>query len=372
MYQPKRAGYSFSVKTAKSTTKWVLLRKLGQDQLTLSGQLKLEWMIYYHSQAKKNAKATADYFGISRKTLHKWLGRFDDKHLKSLEEHSRAPGKTRDWMVTFTEEERILSLRKKNLEFGKKKLKRIYFRDYGETISTWKIERVIRKHKLYPDPVKHDKIVEKRRRSEPKIRIHEVKDQIKQVKQFGFLWHIDAIIIWWYGKRRIIFTALEEVTKIGFARVYTTNSSSYAEDFLKRLMYLVEGRVDLMHSDNGSEFKGDFETACEKLGILQIYSRPYTLKDNPTLERFNSTVQYEWLEYSQVGLDDIREANLDLTTWLVKYNSYRPHESLDYDTPLEYANKHFFSNVLPMWPAYTRDCFLFFQTYNLHSKETGG
>lgn len=108
-----------------------------------------------------------------------------------------------------------------------------------------------------------------------------------------------------------------------------------------------------MHSDNGSEFQGDFEKACDKLNILQIYSRPNTPKDNPTLERFNSTVQYEWLEYSEVGLDDYQEANLDLTTWLVKYNSYRPHASLDYDTPLEYAHKNFFRNVLPMWPAYT-------------------
>lgn len=64
------------------------------------------------------------------------------------------------------------------------------------------------------------------------------------------------------------------------------------------------------------------------------------------LKRFNSSVQHEWLDYSLVGLDDILEANLDLTTWLVKYNSYRPHKSLDNLTPLEYATKNFFQ-VLP-------------------------
>ncbi len=355
MYQPKRVGYSFTVKKTKPTDKWVLLRKLGKDQLTLSGQLKLEWVIFYHTAGKLSVKATADYFGISRKTFHKWLNRFDERYLKSLEEQSRAPGKTRDWMVSYTEEARIISLRKKNMEFGKKKLKRIYFRDYGEIISTWKIERVIRKHKLYPDPVRHDKVVEKRRKSKAKIRIHEVKDEIGQVKEFGFLWHIDAIIIWWYGTRRIIFTAIEETTKIGFARVYTTNSSNYAEDFLNRLMYLVEGRVHIMHSDNGSEFAGKFEKACSKLNIFQIYSRPYTPKDNPALERFNKTVQEEWLDFSEVGLTYIKEANSDLATWLVKYNSYRPHETLDYDTPLEYADKYFFNKkVLPMWSASTR------------------
>lgn len=341
---------------SKLPDKWNILRGFGRKELSLDAQLKLEWIIFYKTVGKGNVKLTASHFGISRKTLHKWLSRFDETHLKSLEEHSRAPKTKRDWMVTKKEEDNIKSLREKNMELGKRKLRRIYFREYGIWISTWKIERVIRKHKLYPDPVKHDKLVEKKLKSKPKIRIHEVKDQIKQIKEFGFLWHIDAIIIWWYGQRRIIFTALEEITKIGFARVYKSNTSGYAEDFLKRLMYLVEGRVDIMHQDNGSEFKGDFERACEKLNILQIYSRPYTPKDNPALERFNRTVQEEWLDFSEVGLDDILEANLDLTTWLIKYNSYRPHDSLDLDTPLEYADKNFFNKVLPMWPAYTKAC----------------
>lgn len=258
-------------------------------------------------------------------------------------------------MVSYKEEERIINLRKQNMEFGKAKLKVIYKRDYQEDISTWKIERVIRKHKLYPDPVKHDQVTKKKSRSEPKIRIHQVKKAIKKIQEFGFLWHIDAIIIWWYGQRRVIFTAMEETTKIAFARVYTTNTSSFAEDFLKRLVYLVDGKISVMHQDNGSEFQGNFEKACETLGILQIYSRPHTPKDNPALERFNSTIQYEWLEYSEVGLDDLQEANLDLTTWLVKYNSYRPHAALEYQTPLEYAHQNFFQ-VLPMWPAYTVNC----------------
>ena len=334
--------------------KWTLLRRLGKDQLTLSAQLKLEWMIFYHTVGQTNASSVALHFGISRKTLHKWLGRFNETNLRSLEEKSKRPVKLRGWMVTAREQERIINLRKKNMELGKKKLKRIYFREYGESISTWKIERVIRRYKLYPDLKEHEYLVEKKAQSKPKLRIHEIKEAISQIKQFGFLWHIDAIIIWWYGTRRIIFTAIEDLTRIAFARVYSTNSSGYAEDFLKRLMYLAEGRVNLMHQDNGSEFKGSFERACETLNILQVYSRPYTPKDNPVLERFNNTIQYEWLKYSEVGLDDIQKANEDLTIWLVKYNSYRPHEALDYLTPLEYAQENFFQ-VLPMWSAYTSD-----------------
>ncbi len=352
MYKEKWRNYFFEAKHIEIPQKWVLLRQVGKDTLSEKAEAKLEWIIFYHTIGKKNVLYTSSYFGINPKTLHKWLKRFDEKNLSSLEEQSRRPLKVRGWMVTKEEESHIANLRKRNLELGKKKLQVLYQREYGEYISTWKIERVTRKHNLYPDPVKHDYQVEKRSKSEPKIRIHTIKEQLAQIKEFGFLWHIDAIIIWWYGQRRIIFTAMEDITKIAMARVYKTNTSGFAEDFLKRLMYLTEENVNIMHQDNGSEFQGAFERACKTLGILQIYSRPHTPKDNPALERFNNTIQYEWLEYSETGLDDIPEANKDLTKWLIKYNSYRPHQALDYKTPLEYAQETFFQ-VLPMWSART-------------------
>ena len=357
MYKDKWKNWYFPSKDKPLKDKWTLIREVGKDTLSLKAQAKLEWIIFYYSYGKRNAKLTAEHFGISRKTFHKWLKRFEEKNLRSLEEHSREPKKKRDWLVTWEEENRIKKLRKENLELGKKKLQVLYRKKYQENISTWKIERVIRRFNLYPDPVDHKYQVEKKKKREfkPRIRINQIKDPIKEINQFGFLWHIDAIIIWWYGERRIIFTAIEDLTKIAFARVYPSNTSASATDFLKRLMYLVEGRVDLMHSDNGSEFKKSFEKACQTLGIIQVYSRPKTPKDNPALEKFNDTIQREWLRYSEVGLDNIPEANQDLTDWLIKYNSVRPHQSLDYLTPLEYAEKYYFGKdkVLPMYPAST-------------------
>lgn len=332
--------------------KWILLRKVAKDTCSKKAQEKLEWIIFYYTIGEKNATYTASYFSISRKTLHKYLSRFEEKNLLSLEEYSKRPHHTRIWTITKQEEADIIALRKSNIEYGKRKIKILYKREYGKDISTWKIERIIRRYKLYPDRKRHDKIVEKKRRSKPKVRIHTIKEGIKKIKQFGFLWHIDAVIIWWYGQRRIIFTAMEDRTKIAYARVYKSNTSGFAEDFLKRLFYLVEGKVEIMHQDNGSEFEGEFERACRKLEILQIYSRVRTPKDNPALEKFNDTIQREWLTLSEVGMDDTLMANEDLTTWLIKYNSYRPHESLDYLTPLEYAQQTFFK-VLPMWSADT-------------------
>jgi transposase InsO family protein len=310
----------------------------------------LEWIIFYHTVGKRNAAKTALYFGISRKTFHQWKKRFDPQRIQSLEEYSRAPKMVRTWEVTPEEEQRVKALRSQYMKYGKKKLKILYQQAYHADISTWKIERVVRKHHLYPDPVSQKKRawMTQRRRTKPKTRIHE----LLREGYHGTLWHTDSIIIWWYGVRRVIFTALEDRTKIGYARVYQTNSSRKATDFLKRLVYLSRRDVTIIHSDNGSEFAGEFEKACQEIGIQQVYSRVRTPKDNPALERFNWTVQDEWLSLSEVGLDDIQEANGDLTDWLIEYNNHRPHEALDYQTPLAYAYEN---KVLPMTPARTKN-----------------
>ena len=53
-------------------------------------------------------------------------------------------------MVSQKEEEQIIALRKENMELGKRKLKILYARKYQENISTWKIERVVRKAQIIP------------------------------------------------------------------------------------------------------------------------------------------------------------------------------------------------------------------------------
>lgn len=350
MYKEPWKNYFFPPKKRVLVSKFVYWRKFAQD-LSSEAKLRLEWIIFYETVAKRNASKTAVHFGISRKTFHKWLKRFKDSQekIKSLEAQSRRPHQTRQWEVNPLQEQRVAALRKRHLKYGKKKLKVLYQNQYQEVISSWKIERVIRKHHLYPDPEKHQKRLKRQRKRKNKLRINQLKTQ----PGAGKLWHTDTIILWWYGVRRVIFTALEDKTKLGFARVYTSSSSRQAKNFLQRLVCLSNSDIKIIHSDNGSEFAGEFEKACQQLNIQQVYNRVRIPQDNPALERFNWTVQDEWLSLSEVGLDNIQEANQDLTEWLIEYNNVRPHQSLDYQTPLEYAQQHYFK-VLPMWSARTQ------------------
>lgn len=355
-HKPHPALYSFFSSKKIEINEYALLRNISKD-MPSEVKERLEWIIFYETIAKCDATKTANYFNISRKTFHKWYNRFktSKRKIESLKNQSKAPIKKRTSTITHVQEYRIKDIRKKHMKYGKHKIKRIYEKTYGEDISTWHIEKTIRKFNLFFNLREYkrtqiNRIRNKHKKKNPKILIKDV--EIKDY--FGFLWHIDAIVIDWYGQRRYIVCAIEHLTRIAYARVYSRNTSSNAQDFLKRLMYLVECKVEIMHSDNGSEFKGSFETACNKLNIKQVYSRARTPTDNPMVERFNWTVQDEWLSMSEVGLDDVIEANYDLTRWLKEYNIDRPHESLDYRSPMEYVEYiSQSSKVLPMYPART-------------------
>jgi putative transposase len=348
---PALASVAYSPFKKIEVSKHGLLRKLAKD-LSLEVQIRLEWVIFYETVGKLNAAKTAKYFGISRKTFHKWYKPFKEGkyRLESLENRSRAPIHVRKWEVTATEEERVIKLRKEHLRYGKKKLKRLYLRFYGEVISTWKIERVIRKHKLFPDPVKHKRMIVRRAKEKenPRIRIK----SLPKPQSIGEIWHIDSIILNFGAVRRAIITGIDDVSKIAYGRMYVSDRSKSTKDFIQRLKYLTEGNISVIHTDNGSEFDGYFAQICSQLNIPRVYSRPHTPKDNPVNERFNRTIQEDWLDGAVFDPQDLTEANKSMTEWLVEYNTFRPHEALDQLTPAEYVEANL--KVLPMSPARTQ------------------
>jgi len=325
--------------------------------LSPPARLRLEWMIFYETVGKKDAYATAAHFEVAPKTFYKWFKRFDGGKVSALEEQSRRPKHTRSWQITLTQEARIKSLREKHPHYGKKKLKKRYHRVYGEDISTWKIERVIRKHDLFPDKIKAQKIVKKQKkaRENPKLRI----TNLTLEPQLWFLIHLDTIVLYIGNLKRYILTACDHTGKFGYARMYTTKSSKTAKDFLHRLYYLINNTPNKpinAQTDEGSEFKGEFDQALQELEILHWFSRVKTPQDNSVAERFNQTLEYEWLYDGHITAD-INKFNRALTEWLVEYNFVRPHETLDYLTPMEYIEnqlQQINKSLLPMWPASTK------------------
>lgn len=166
----------------------------------------------------------------------------------------------------------------------------------------------------------------------------------------GFLICLDTIVIYWGGVKRYIFTGIDAVSKIAFARMYVSKASYNGADFLKRLTFLLDGKIMNVGHDNGSEFQKHFSQACAKLGYAQYFSRPKTPKDNAVCERFNQTLRHEFLQLGNFNADP-EPFNRRLTEWLVEYNFRRPHQTLGYLPPINYEARYL--KVLPRYPSST-------------------
>jgi transposase len=353
--QPIFKTYGFNLFKRKPivlSDKYLRWRKVAKlINLSQNGLMRLEWIVFYYAVSGCNATKTAKHFNISRRCIHKWLRLFKQSkaNIKVLETKSSKPHNVRKWEVTLLEETRIKQLRNQYPYWGKKKLKVIYQRAYNQPISTWKIERVIRHHNLYPSKIKHDKLVKKKKRNQTKP-VKRIQDLVKQPISW-FLIQLDGITIYYQGLKRYIFTAVDYNGKFAFARMYTNKSSVSTKDFLFRLKYAINQPIINVQTDNGSEFKGAFDKALNQLEINHWFSRVKTPQDNGGVERFNETLEYEWLCDSNLTLD-CKKFNKALTKWLIIYNSIRPHQSLAYLTPIEYIQIN--TNVLPMWSARTK------------------
>jgi transposase InsO family protein len=333
-------GYAFD--------KAVLWRNRAlQRKLSRAASARLEWMIWYERNGR-DASFTARHYGVSPKTFWKWRKRFNEMDLSTLEERSRVPLNRRTRTITQQEEVRIVDLRREHLRWGKEKIALVYRDRWGETVSAWKVQKTIEKYRIYYHPAKNARTQAKRRRATKKKRIAE----LALKKRTGFLFRIDTVVRYWQGTKRYVLTAVDSTSRLAFAHMYTPHSSRNAADFMHRLHFLVNGKIENVQTDNGSEFHGEFEKAVEALGLNHYWSRVRTPKDNAGNERFNRTLSEEFMQMGNMTPDP-SEFNRRLTEWLVEYNFTRPHQALGYSTPINFIYKRSPNLVLPMSPSST-------------------
>ena len=88
--------------------------------------------------------------------------------------------------------------------------------------------------------------------------------------------------------------------------------------------------------DNGSEFISKaLDAWAHRHGVKLEFSRPGKPTDNAFIESFNGRLRQECLNQNWfLSLADARET---IENWRQDYNEYRPHSSLDQQTPSEFV-----------------------------------
>jgi putative transposase len=117
---------------------------------------------------------------------------------------------------------------------------------------------------------------------------------------------------------------------------YKSLNSKNTVDFIKKLIFVCPFKITAVQTDNGLEFLGEFEKYLSKLNIKHIFTYPRCPKINGVIERFNRTIQEDFINPDISLLGSPKEFSSKLPQYLLFYNHQRPHKSLNYATPLRY------------------------------------
>lgn len=96
------------------------------------------------------------------------------------------------------------------------------------------------------------------------------------------------------------------------------------------------GKPASLRCDNGPEFTSrHFVAWCEERGIMLHHIQPGKPMQNGHVESFNGRLRDECLNAS--WFLNLADAKRKIETWRLEYNADRPHSSLAYRTPAEFA-----------------------------------
>ena len=138
------------------------------------------------------------------------------------------------------------------------------------------------------------------------------------------------------GRRLKMLPILDEYTR----EVHTimTERSITAKDVIEQLAYLyrVHGEPEFLRSDNGSEFIANaIKEWLATANVKTLYIEPGSPWENGYSESFHSRFRDEFL--NRELFTTLAEAKVLVEQYRVAHNHERPHSSLGWRTPAEFA-----------------------------------
>ncbi|MBI5875403.1 MAG: transposase [Deltaproteobacteria bacterium] len=318
-------------------------------------------------------RAAVEAFGADRKVISRWKKRLKESggSLESLIPCSTKPKnlrqpKTPDWVVKFVRE-----LREQHPRLGKEKIKPLLDKHAAKNglkpVSESTVGNIIKRHKFfYP---KIGKVYHNpssgwaKNKAGKKTKRLRIKHPIRP-KDFG---HIVADTVERITDRvkDYFYSAIDAKAKFALTLNYKRRSSENMLDFYRRFKSVYPSKVKSWQSDNGGENLGEFGLELEKEGVPHYFSYPNCPKINTYIERYNRTVQEEFIDYNLDVINDKPIFHRRLADYLIFYNTERPHKSLEKKSPVEYMIEN--GEMSQMCLTYTMDCINIFICYTVAS-----
>ena len=281
-------------------------------------------------EQKQPAAKVADDFGVSERTVRKWLARWRAGGEPALNDRSSAPARQR--RRPSEQVAAIEALRRRRLSSPRSPAA------FGLPVST--VGAILRRLGLSRlkalDPLVP---VARYERARPGELIHIDTKKLGRIAGIGHritgrrsgMINRHRGIGWEY-----LHVAVDDRSCLAYTELLPDERKASAIAFLERALawFARHGvSVERIMTDNGSAYRSHaFRNACAAAGVRHLRTRPYTPRTNGKAERFLQTVMRE-CAYAR-PFRSSRERAAALPRWLHFYNVHRPHTALAGQPPI--------------------------------------
>lgn len=150
---------------------------------------------------------------------------------------------------------------------------------------------------------------------------------------------MDSITLYVNSRRYYFSSIIDAYSRFAFVTLVPSLSSKNTLQAFLEFKEKYPKKILTVQTDNGGEFLGEFHKFLIEENIKHelIYFR--SPKINGVVERFNRTIQEEFINRSEEIFFDLKKFEEKMINYLNWYNFKRPHYSLNFQTPYSYLTK---------------------------------
>ena len=334
-------GFKYSACRGFGTLYNYGLRHKPNYMITKTAEQRVKILLFWK---KHGFEAVGEAFGAKRSTLFEWWRTYKESDYKagSLNPKSQAPINKRKRAyhhIIVSEIKRLRIDICPNMGKGKIKPELDIFclKNNLPTISESTIGRIINDKKIYH----HRQKVSHFGKIKPiKKQKKERKPDSLIVNNPGDFVEIDTIVKFAWGVKRYILTAVDVNSRYSFALAYQKHDSASAKDFFEKLQQVFPYPIKSIQTDNGSEFHLYFRDYLKQIKIKHYWNYPGRPYRNGHIEKYNRTIQEEFIDWNESLLENTDKFNNKLIDWLINYNTKRRHWGLNLISPVDYLIKN--------------------------------
>ncbi len=281
-------------------------------------------------------------FNVSRQTIYRWLAKYEEGGLTSLDDASHRPHHVPHQMDGVAEV-RVLDLRKRHPLWGPKRL--------AFELKKAGVDPVPSHMSIYRALVRAGLIVKGDR-----------KKVLKTYKRWERgrpmeLWQMDVVgsIFTTDGTEAKILTGIDDHSRFMVCHGVMARATARPvnEHFVAALTRW--GVPEEILTDNGKVFTGRFgrndsevlfDKICRENEINHILTKPASPTTTGKIERWHYTMRREFVSGREfTSLQDLQR---QLDAWVEEYNTERPHQELGMETPQQRFSRRVLTTTLPL------------------------